>query len=214
MLEKRPGFVGLLHQVLSVGDKHNWVDDAVVIKEHASDLTGGLAVGSLNDAVDGVTDLLASLTCIHLLKACSVNLRHESLLLLVHHLLLLLLLKHGGLRISWLSLHLLGHLLLGRGHAGGHLLGLSLLLWLSDIAAVAVSTLSLILSVSTTVVVVLVPLVSTLALIPLALMVAVTLLAVTSTVHVRASFLVTAHLVHLTIEQVLHKILLHFVKAS
>ena len=134
-------------------------------------------------------------------------------MLLVHHLLLLLQL-HGSLRISWLSLHLLWHLLLRRGHTGRHLLGLSLLLWLSNIAAIAVSTLSLILSVSATVVVVLVPLVSTLALIPLALMVAVALLAITSAVHVGATFLVTAHLVHLTIEQVLHKILLHFIKAS
>ena len=100
------------------------------------------------------------------------------------------------------------------GHAGGHLLGLSLLLWLCDVASIAVSTLSLILSVSTTVIVVVLPLVSTLALIPLALVVAVALLAITSTVHVRATFLVTAHLVHLTIEQVLHKILLHFIKAS
>ena len=104
------------------------------------------------------------------------------------------------MRISWLSLHLLWHLLLLRGHTGWHILTLRLLWLLSDIAAIAVSTLSLIVSVSTTVVVVLVPLVSTLALIPLALMVAVTLLAVTSTVHVRASFLVTAHLVHLTIK--------------
>ena len=92
LLEKRPGFVGLLHQVLSIGDKHNWVHDAVVIKEHASDLAGGITVGSLNDAVDGVTNLLSSLTRLHLLKACSVNLGHQSLLLLVHHLLLLLLL--------------------------------------------------------------------------------------------------------------------------
>ena len=113
-----------------------------------------------------------------------------------------------------LSLHLLWHLLLWRGHTGGNLLGLRLLLCLSDIAAIAVSTLSLILSVSTTVIVVVLPLVSTLALIPLALVVAVALLAITSTVHVRATFLVTAHLVHLTIEQVLHKILLHFIKAS
>ena len=74
LLEKRPGLVGLLHQVLSVGDKHNWVDDAVVIKEHASDLTGGLTVGSLNDAVDGVTNLLASLSWVHLSEALGIHL--------------------------------------------------------------------------------------------------------------------------------------------
>ena len=112
-----------------------------------------------------------------------------------------------------LGLHLLWHLLLWRGHTGGNLLGLRLLLCLSDIAAIAVSTLSLILSVSTAVIVVL-PFFSTLALISLALMVVVALLAILTTVHVRATFLVTAHLVHLTIEQVLHKILLHFIKAS
>ena len=67
MLEKRPGFVGLLHQVLSVCDQHNWVHDSVIIKKHASDLTGGITVSGLNDAVDGVTNLLASLGCIHLL---------------------------------------------------------------------------------------------------------------------------------------------------
>ena len=103
------------------------------------------------------------------------------------------------MRISWLRLHLLLHLLL-RSHTGvnGHLLGLRLLR-LSDVAAVAVSTLPLVLSVSTTVIVVLVTLVTTLALILAALVVAVALLAI-STVHIRASFLVTAHLVHLTIE--------------
>ena len=89
LLEKRPGFIGLLHQVLSIGDKHNWVHDTVVVKKHASDLTGGITVSGLNDAIDGVTNLLASLSWVHLLKACSVNLGHKGLLLLVHHLLLL-----------------------------------------------------------------------------------------------------------------------------
>ena len=128
---------------------------------------------------------------------------------------LLLLLDHLGLRISWLRLrlHLLVLHLVLRGHTGinGHVLGLRLL---SDVAAVAVSTLSLVRSVSTTVIVVLITLVTTLALIlPAALVVVVALLAI-STVHIRATFLVTAHLIHLTIEKVLHKILLHFVEAS
>ena len=86
-------------------------------------------------------------------------------------------------------------------------------MWLLNVAAIAVSTLSLILSVSTTVIVVLIPLVTTLALISLALVVAMALLAITTTVHIGTTFLVPAHLIHLTIEQVLHKILLHFIKA-
>ena len=67
LLDNCLGFVGLLHQVFFIGDKHNWVDDVVVIKEHANDLTGSIAVVSLNDAVEGVTDPQASHTSIHLL---------------------------------------------------------------------------------------------------------------------------------------------------
>ena len=49
-------------KVLHVGNKLDGVDNAVVIEQHASDLTSGLSVLLLDDTVDVVSDLLASLS--------------------------------------------------------------------------------------------------------------------------------------------------------
>ena len=49
-------------KVLHVGNKLDRVDNAVVIEQHASDLTSGFSVLLLDDAVDVVSDLLASLS--------------------------------------------------------------------------------------------------------------------------------------------------------
>ena len=71
LLENCPGFVGLLHQVLTIGDKHNWVHDMRVIEKHADDFTGGITINVLNDVVDSVTNFLTSLSWLHLQKACN-----------------------------------------------------------------------------------------------------------------------------------------------
>ena len=49
-------------KVLHVGNKLDGVDNAVVIEQHASDLASGFSVLLLDDAVDVVSDLLASLS--------------------------------------------------------------------------------------------------------------------------------------------------------
>ena len=79
LLEKFPGFVGPLHQVLSICDKHNWVHHMFVVKKYANDPTGGITVDGLNDVIDSVTNLLASLSWLHLLKPCNEQFRVNNL---------------------------------------------------------------------------------------------------------------------------------------
>ena len=62
LLKETPGLVSLSLKVLHVGNKLDGVDNAVVIEQHASDLTSGLSVLLLDDTVDVVSDLLASLS--------------------------------------------------------------------------------------------------------------------------------------------------------
>ena len=63
----------LLLQVSEVGDKHEWVDDSVVVKKHANDLTSELTVLRLHHRVDGVADVLRACLLIHLLQGVDVD---------------------------------------------------------------------------------------------------------------------------------------------
>jgi hypothetical protein len=61
LLKESPSLVRFLLQVLNVGDQLHGVHNTVVVEEHASDLSGGLAILLLDHSVDAVTDLLTSL---------------------------------------------------------------------------------------------------------------------------------------------------------
>ena len=63
----------LLLQVSEVGDKHEWVDDSVVVKKHANDLTSELTVLRLHHRVDSVADVLRACLLIHLLQGVDVD---------------------------------------------------------------------------------------------------------------------------------------------
>jgi len=103
LLKESPSLVRFLLQVLNVGDQLHGVHNTVVVEEHASDLSGGLAILLLDHSVDAVTDLLASGSRLHLAKCHGVNLREGVLLLLLlgHHLLL----SHHLLVRSHLATH-------------------------------------------------------------------------------------------------------------
>lgn len=75
-------------QVLDVADETDRIDDTLVVEEHTSDLTGGLAVLLLDVMVDVVTDLLATLGAIKGLDTLKISRRYKQLLLLLllHHL--------------------------------------------------------------------------------------------------------------------------------
>ena len=139
--------MSLLLQVLHVGNEADGVDDALVIEEHTRDLTGGLSVLLLDDLVDVVTDLLATLAWFKVLDALDIIRVHQLLLLLhlllSHHLLLLgeeLSLVRGHLSLSMGSCRL--RLLLGRNRS-------RLLLLLLGLIALAASTLAHVVSVAT-----------------------------------------------------------------
>lgn len=60
-------------QVLDVADETDRIDDTLVVEEHTSDLTGGLAVLLLDVMVDVVTDLLATLGAIKGLDTLKIS---------------------------------------------------------------------------------------------------------------------------------------------
>ena len=97
LLEERPGLVGLLLEVLEVGDELDRVDDALVVEQHARDLASRISVVLLDHAEDGVADFLAPVCSLELLETVRVDLGKHLLLLLLllhgSHLLLLLLLS-------------------------------------------------------------------------------------------------------------------------
>ena len=140
--------MSLLLQVLHVGNEADGVDDALVVEEHTRDLTGGLSVLLLDDLVDVVTDLLATLDLIERLDALDIIRVHQLLLLLLHlllshHLLLLgeeLSLVRGHLSLTMGSCRL--RLLLGRNRS-------RLLLLLLGLIALAATTLAHVVSVAT-----------------------------------------------------------------
>lgn len=94
LLEESEGLVGLLVQVLEVGHELDWVDDTLVVEQHARDLASHVAVGLLDHAEDGISDLLSPVCRLQLGETSSVDRGKYLLLLLLHgsHLLLLLLL--------------------------------------------------------------------------------------------------------------------------
>ena len=99
LLEEGPSLVGLGLQVLEVADETDRIDDALVVEQHARDLTSSLAVLLLDNLINIVTDLLTTLTGLKALDALKILLAYKHLLLLLlllssHHLLLL---KHLSL---------------------------------------------------------------------------------------------------------------------
>ena len=112
--------MSLLLQVLHVGNEADRVDNTLVIEEHTSDLACSITVVLLDNLVDIVTDLLATLTGVELLNALDISHIHQLLLLL----LLLLLLGHHlllGHKLGLIRSHLL-HLLLSSSGSLGLLL--------------------------------------------------------------------------------------------
>lgn len=65
--------MSLLVEVVRVGNELVRVDDPVVVEEHSSDLTGSLAILSLNELVDSVTDFLAFLSGVHSCEALHIH---------------------------------------------------------------------------------------------------------------------------------------------
>lgn len=105
--EEGPGLMSLLLQVLHVGNEADRVDNTLVIEKHTGDLAGSITVVLLDNLIDVVTNLLATLTSVELLNALDVSHIHQLLLLLLllgHHLLL-------GHKLGLIRGHLL-HLLL------------------------------------------------------------------------------------------------------
>ena len=111
LLKEGPGFEGLCLQVLVVSDEADRIDDTIVIKEHTSDLTGGLAILLLDVRVNVVANLLTAVLSLKTLDALEILLADKHLWLLL--LLLLLLSGHHLLLLEHLSLlssHLAGRL--------------------------------------------------------------------------------------------------------
>ena len=102
LLKEGPGFEGLGLKVLVVSDEANRIDDTIVIKEHTSDLTGGLAILLLDDRVNVVANLLTAVSGLKTLDALEILLADKHLWLLL--LLLLLLSGHHLLLLEHLSL--------------------------------------------------------------------------------------------------------------
>ena len=86
LLQKSPGLVSLLLQVIDVRNELDRVDNTVVVEEHTGDLSSGVTILLLDHTVDGVTNLLASLSWVHLREALSIYLGESLLakLLLLH----------------------------------------------------------------------------------------------------------------------------------
>ncbi len=130
LLKECPGLVRLLLKVRLVADELNRIDDLFIIKEHTSNFSGSLSIVGLDKGVDRVSDLLTSIIRFHVHESLHVDGRH--LLLLLHDLLLLH--ELGLIRSHTLSC--LGVLCLARLL----LLRLSLLVALATLTAVVVST--------------------------------------------------------------------------
>ena len=120
--QKLVSLVGSHHEIVSISDKLEAVDDTLVVKEHTSDLASEVSESLLDDWEDGITNLLLSLDWILDLVEDSVNVNkwlhlnlfhwvlvHHGFLLLHHHVALLLLLHGSLLLLPGLLLHLLLH---------------------------------------------------------------------------------------------------------
>ena len=197
--------MSLLLQVLHVRNEADGVDDALVVEEHTRDLTGGLSVLLLDDLVDVVTDLLATLACFKVLDALDIIRVHQLLLLLhlllSHHLLLLgeeLSLVRGHLSLTMGCCRL--RLLLGRNRS-------RLLLLLLGLIALAATTLAHVVSVATILEVA-------------SLAIALILLTLTLIVIVGASAMLTLGLLYgavlasLVSKDCAHKVLLYLLEAT
>lgn len=190
LLEESPSLVSLLLQVLVVGHQLDRVDDTVVVEEHSSDLTGRVAVVLLDHAVDGITDLLTSLSWVHLLETLCVNRWLNLLLLLGKHLLLLL----HGCDLLW------RHLL----HSSRvHGLALSL-------HVIALTVLSHVVTRTTTVVEVFGTGSATLA----TLVSATALVLAVLTIHLTVVLIATVLTLASHVVKVLHEVLLHLIEAA
>ena len=86
LLQKSPGLVSLLLQVLDVRNELDRVNNTVVVEEHTGDLSSGFTILLLDHTVNGVTNLLASLSWVHLSEALGIHLGESLLtkLLLLH----------------------------------------------------------------------------------------------------------------------------------
>ena len=215
--EERPGLMGLLLQVLHVGDEADRVHNALVVEEHTCDLACGLAVVLLNDLIDIVTDFLATLVGFEALEALKIHTAHQRLggrllLLLSKHLLLLL-----GHHLRVIRRHLL-HLLLGSTGGGLRLLrrnrssrGLLLLLLL--LVSFTATTLAHVVSLSTSTVVKLVTTLTTIVLALLTLTLVVIVIRASALVALTADLL-AAVLAALVGENSSHEVLLNFLEAT
>ena len=189
LLEESPSLVSLLLQVLVVGHQLDRVDDTVVVEEHSGDLTGRVTVVLLDHAVDRITDLLTSLSWIHLLETLRVDIRLNLLLLLSNHLLLL----HGS------------HLLLRHLRHGRWVHGLAL-----SLHVIAVAALSHVVTRTATVVEVFGTRSATLA----ALVSTTALVLAILPVHLTVVLIATVLTLASHVVKVLHEVLLHLIEAA
>jgi hypothetical protein len=219
LIEECPGLMGLLLQVLHIGDEADRVHNALVIEEHTCDLACGFAVVLLNDLIDIVTNFLATLVGFEALEALKIHTAHQRLgrllLLLSNHLLLLL-----GNHLRVIRGHL-RHLLLGS--TGGSLRLLrrnrsswGLLLLLLRLVSFTATTLAHVVSLSTTTTSTVVKLVTTRTTIVLALLTLTLVIIVigASTLVALTSNLLAAVLAALVGENSSHKVLLNFLEAT
>ena len=190
----------LLLKVLLVADELNRIDDLFVVKKHTSNFSSGLSILGLDKGVDRVSDLLTSIIGVHVHEALHVDGRH--LLLLLHDLLLLhelsLIRSHT---LGWLGVLRLARLLL--------LLRLSLLVALATLAAAVVVSTSVIVKLAIT----------TLSLVVSVVVLTVTVLALTLSLEaaILEPTLRVGSATHLRPShklQIFHEVLLHLLEAT